>query len=70
MAGRRQPLWDKGKQDLYWSAREEAERRSAERQDGVAAARNLEALWAGLDLEERAVMEYLLLIPSLADNDP
>ena len=61
MASGRRPLWDQGKQDLYWSARGRAEQRAAERQDGVAAARDLEALWAGLDPEERAVMEYLLL---------
>ncbi|MEE8505030.1 MAG: hypothetical protein V3S40_02290 [Kiloniellales bacterium] len=60
MATKRRPLWNRDNQLSYWSAKEAAELRASDRQQGQHTARALARVWAGLNARERAVMERLL----------
>ena len=60
MDTKHRPLWNRESRTSYWSAKEEAEQRAAERQQGQHTARALAQVWAGLSAGERAAMERLL----------
>ncbi len=74
MTFKRTPLWDADKHDRYWEAKDEASQRAKARLDGEHTAERLDEIWAGLEAEEQALMEFLLLrdrrsVVALYDDD-
>jgi len=55
------PLWDAQRQSDYVRLRDEAIERRADQVEGKAAARDIDATWALLSVDERQVLEYLVL---------
>jgi hypothetical protein len=61
MSTDRSPLWDAQRQDSYLKQRDAALERKAAQRDGSLVARNFDSVWATLEAQERAALEYLIL---------
>ena len=61
MTDKRLPLWDKDKQARYWVASERMSIETAAKKDGEHTAVSLDRILDDLSVEERSLVEYLLL---------
>ena len=61
MTDKRLPLWDKDMQARYWVASERLSIETAAKKDGEHTAVSLDRILDDLSVEERSLVEYLLL---------
>ena len=61
MTEKRSPLWDNDTQARYWVASERLSSETAAKKDGQHTAASLDAILDDLSVEERSLIEYLLL---------